>query len=253
MTRKLFATALAAILMISMLSMSVCAEPYTEIKIGPGKTTIEATDFDTGEGNYGKAPASGNKDIRPDEEVNTEYGGSGFIGNIGWIAAGDWVQYTVIVEQDGTYKIDAWLATDNDNCGGVKVYYDGNEIGTSPDVEKWGWQDYDLYTVGEVDMTAGTHILKVEFLGGLNFPALEISQPGAEPETTTEAPTEAPTTTEAAAEETTTVETATESEAVTESSTTDEGGSNTILFIILGVAVVIVIVVIIVLATRKKK
>lgn len=255
MKKKILATVLAAIVIVSLLAITVCAEPYVETKISStDKTEIEGTDFDTGEGNYKKAKSDGSDEVRAGEEVRTEFGESGYNGNVSYISSGDWVQYTVNVEKDGKYNFKAYIATANDNAKGITMYYDGNEFGKVEALENWGWQIYDWYPVGGVDMTAGEHIIKVQFNAGLNFAAIEVTPEGYEPPT--QAPTEAPTTTVAA--ETTTVaedtKPADESEtaSATESSD-DEEISNVILFVVIGIAAVIIIVIVIVLVTRKKK
>jgi hypothetical protein len=178
---KLLAKTLAAVLIFmlfsTLITLNVSAEPYKEYTIVPdNRTTIVATDFDSGV--YGKAPADGSKDIRPDEDVNTEVGGSEYGGNIGWIAKGDWVQYTVNVAQDGKYRVEAWLASDTDPTGGVKLYYNDVEAGTSENSAREGWQVYNLYFVADVEMTAGTAVLKTEYTGGINIAALEITPLG---------------------------------------------------------------------------
>lgn len=140
---------------------------YKDIKIGGGATTINAVDFDSG--TYFESNASdGSHDIRPDEDIQTEVGGSEFGGNIGWTAAGEWVQYTVNVESAGRYKFEVWLASDADPTGGLALYCDGAAIGTSDGPPKDGWQSYTLMPVGEIDMSAGTHVIKAEWPNGNN-------------------------------------------------------------------------------------
>lgn len=171
---NLLVTALIFMLFSAFMTLNVSAAPYAEYTIVPdNKTIILATDFDSGV--YGKAPADGNKDIRPDEDVNTEFGGSAFGGNIGWIATGDWVQYTVNVAQDGKYRVEVWIASDSDSPGGVKLYYNDVEVGTSENSVKNGWQNYELYFVADVDMTAGECVLKTEYTGGINISGIEIT------------------------------------------------------------------------------
>jgi len=230
-----------------------------ELKINAsGKNVIRAVDFDAGADKYSVA-ASGNHDIRPNEAVNTEPGGSEFGGNIGWITAGDWVQYSVKVQRDGAYKFDAWLASDADPQGGVTVYVDGKEIGTSPNSSKDGWQTYALYPVGEGNITAGDHVIKVEFTGGCNFAALEVTRTGdikdesaaapeaAAPGDGAEAPAPEANDDNAGADATAAAN------ANDSTSTTDDGSGNMILWIGIAAGAVIVIVVIVVLVTKKKK
>jgi len=149
-----------------------------EFKIGAGKTIIEAVGFDSGI-YFESNAADGNHDLRPDEEVQTEVGASEFGGNIGWTAAGEWVQYTVTVETAGTYGFNVWLASDAGTPGNVEVFVDDVLVGASPNSLKRGWQNYDLFPVGVADLTAGTHVIKVVFPdGNMNFSALEINSDG---------------------------------------------------------------------------
>ena len=211
--------------------------------------TIKATDFDAK--TYGKAAADGSKDLRPDEDVNTEFGESEFGSNIGWIAAGDWVQYTVNVQNDGKYTFEGWVASDADPTGAIKVSVGDKEVGTSADCEKNGWQVYALYPVGgEVELTAGEQIIKVEFTGGVNFAALVVT-PVQEAEPETEAP---PVEEEVAEGEDAPSGEEGEAEPTTVAEAKDDGESNNMMiFIIIGAVLLVVIIVIIVVATKKKK
>jgi len=166
-----------------LLTLSGAAAPAwsaPNLKIGGGTTVIKATDFDSGV--YGKAPADGAKDIRPAEDVNTENGAgkAGEVGgNIGWIGAGDWVQYTVNVDAAGTYGFSAWIASDASPTGNVEVYVGDKLVGASEKSLKKGWQEYSLFPVGNIDLAAGSNVIKVVFpSGGLNFCALEVVQGG---------------------------------------------------------------------------
>jgi len=230
--------------------------------IGSSKTVITATDFDPGK--YGKAPADGSKTLRPEEDVNTETGNdeskstySDYKGNIGWIAAGDWVQYTVTVQRDGVYKFDAWLATDSGEPGGVKVYVDDKEIGDSGMPNKNGWQNYALYPAGEGEILAGEHVIKVEFTGGCNFSALEVNRAGDIPKDEpppaaaddNNAGDAAPADDNAAADD----NNAAPANDSASTASDDDGGFDAVPFIIIGVVLVVVVVIIIVLVAKKKK
>ena len=221
-------------------------------KIGAGVTLIAAVDFDAGEANYGKSPADGAKDLRPDEAVNTQFNDTEQGGCIGWIGAGDWVQYTVKAEE-GKYSFSAMLASDATSPGNVAIYLDDKLIGESENSKKAGWQTYDIYKVGEIEITAGTHVIKVEFpIGGLNLNALEITRVG-----DIEKPTEAPTEPPAAAGD---GDNAGDGESPAGGETPspeakDEGGgsSNLVLIIIIGAALALVIVAALIVLTKKKK
>ena len=223
-------------------------------KVGDDKTVIKAIDFDAGADNYNKNPNGDSKTMRPDEDVNTEVGESEFGGNIGWINAGEWVQYTVRFDNDGKYSFAAWLASEADAPGGVKVYCDDIEVGTSENAAKTKWQDYALYTAGEAEITAGSHVIKVEFTGGCNYSALEVVKTGDIEKTDAEPP--------AAVEENNANDgEANENENAAgddnannngDKKDDDKEGGNILIPIAIG-AVLVVIVIILVLATRKKK
>ncbi|MCL2814653.1 MAG: carbohydrate-binding protein [Oscillospiraceae bacterium] len=218
-----------------------------------GTNRIGAVDFDPGVNGF-SFDEGGASAVRPDEKVNTEFGNetsgatySGYTGNIGWISAGDWVQYTVSVAREGMYNFETWLASDADPTGGIKVYVGENEIGTSPDSAKDGWQSYAKYPVGEAAMAAGDYVIKVEFTGGCNFAALEITRTGnipeeAPPATEAEAPAKGDETDAAATGE------GDSNTAVDE----EESGSNLVLIIIIAAAIVVVVVVIVVIMVAGK-
>jgi len=228
-----------------------------------GTSTIEATDFDAGAANYGVATQAGSShDVRPDEAVATQWCGDTYIGrdgvdgtkigNIGWISAGDWVQYTVNVAADGDYDVSTWISSGADPAGSVTVSYDGKAIGTGASTNS-GWQTYDDVKVGTVSMTKGSHVIRVDFPdGNINLQALEFAK--AVP-ATTEAPatTAAPATTVAAAANDANATTAAgDTTAAATTAVADNGSSNVAIIIIIIVVVIIVIVVIIILVTRKK-
>ena len=153
---------------------------------GSGKSVIEADCFDGGEENYhDNNPEEGAHDSRPDEHPQTQQTG-GYIGRddidvennycIGWISAGEWIQYTVTVEEDGLYKFSAWIASDAGTPDGVELYYNDVLIGYSGAPAKNGWQNYSEYKVGNIDMAAGIHVIRVEFKGGMNLDAIIVER-----------------------------------------------------------------------------
>ena len=180
MLRRMFASTLAFVLIVSVLVMTVTAAPFKEIKVGEGETVIEAVWFDGGFENY-ESDGSGNKDIRPDEEVatydytiNDDYAGGRETDTpscIGWIAAGEWVQYTIQVEVAGKYQVEVWGAAGGG--GDFDAFYNGNKIGSAYIEDFGGWHDYVKYPVGTVDMTVGTHVIRTEYPdGGINVESM---------------------------------------------------------------------------------
>jgi len=182
MVKKIFAGTLAVVIIVSMLSLAVTAAPFKEIRIGEGETVIEAVWFDSGEENY-ESNGDGNTDIREDEfvatydyTINGDYAGGRETDTpscIGWIGAGDWVQYTVEVDVAGKYQVAVWLAVDG-ATGETAVSYNGTEIGSTL-CDAIGWHDYVLYPIGTVDMVEGTGVIRVDFLDGVNIESLVVT------------------------------------------------------------------------------
>lgn len=177
MLKKKLLTSIALVIALTMVFAStVTAAPYKDIKIGDGVTTILCTDFDSG--TYGWPNGEGgNHDIRADEEVNTEVGESEFGSNVGWTDKGTWLQWTVNVESDGKYKFDMWIASDNGSNEGIAMFYNDAKIGEVAFVEQEGWQVYSLYSFGEIEMKAGTQVIKAEWpaVGGINMSAIVVT------------------------------------------------------------------------------
>jgi uncharacterized protein involved in high-affinity Fe2+ transport len=209
MLKNILKLLLSAALIVSVMSVAVSAAPFKEHKIGEGETVIAAVDFDTVD--YSESnPDGGNHDIRFEEEIqtydytiNNDYAGGRETDTpscIGWVAADEWVQYTVDVVTAGKYQVATWLATDQ-NEGDFNVYADGSLIGAAV-CESIGWHTYVSYNIGTVDLTTGTHVIKAEWTaGGPNFESLvftlieaapviveEVEAPAAVPEAAVEAP-----------------------------------------------------------------
>jgi hypothetical protein len=164
-----------------LLPLSVFAQPYRPHTIGPGFNLIQAVHFDY---NYYNevAPDDGSREIRPTTQIQTQVGGSGLIGNIGWTQPGEWVQYTVNVLQEGTYRFEVFLASGAGEAGNVRLTLGGNVIGESESEDNRDWQQYAWHEVGVADLTAGENqILQVYFLNGAtNFAAIRVTLDGYE-------------------------------------------------------------------------
>ncbi len=106
--------------------------------------------FDTDAGNNGNA-------IRNDD-VDVEFGSSN--GNVGWIFDGEWLKYTVVVETDGLYTVNASVASINSGTS-FNLMLDEQELTGAIDVPNTGnWQIYQTVSVSDLNLTAGTHELR---------------------------------------------------------------------------------------------
>jgi hypothetical protein len=258
--KKFLTAGLILILLIAPMIIPASAVPFIDggIRISGERSYIEAVHFDGGEGNFLDFSGSGAYHLRPEFEAGnsgpqTEFGDSGFEGNIGWTESGEWVQYTVQVEQDGRYKFEAYLASGaSGGAGNIELSYNDTVIGSTNSADTWGWQDYDWYTAGEADMAAGTHVIKAEFLDGrTNLAAIRVTR--IEEIEEREAPAEIPADYESMDSENTEPETEI-TEAPEPGVLNDESliFENLILWIIIAAAAVIFILAIVVLAAKKK-
>jgi len=110
---------------------------------------------DTTSGNSGGQYRTDNVDI----EIASDTGG-GF--NVGWIAAGEWLNFDVNVAATGIYDITARVAS---NVAGTKTLHieiDGSDVtGPMSFTDSSGWQSWLDVTVTGVSLTAGNHVLRI--------------------------------------------------------------------------------------------
>jgi hypothetical protein len=127
---------------------------------------VEAENFDEGgasvayrdttPGNKGGAYRQTDVDIE-----NTADVGGGY--DVGWIRAGEWLQYTVNVTATGSYDVMLRLASTGAG-GALHVEVDGvNLTGTIGVPNTGGWQAWTTVTVRQVPLTAGTRKLRLVF------------------------------------------------------------------------------------------
>lgn len=139
-----------------------------------GSTTLQAEDYiaasDTTSGNQGGAYRQDNVDI----EATTDTGG-GF--NVGWIATGEWLAYSIVLPTTGSYEVSYRVASLNgggtlqlEKQGGVLVYGSVNIPSTG------GWQKW-ITIKHIVTLTAGSQNIALAFKsGGFNINSLQIEK-----------------------------------------------------------------------------
>ncbi len=128
--------------------------------------TIQAENFDTGgngiaysdmsSGNEGGAYRSTDVDL----ESTTDTGG-GY--DVGWIAAGEWLKYTVNVTAAGTYNIEARVAASG--AGGTfHIEVNGTNVtGAMTIPNTGGWQTWTTVTKSNVTLAAGSQVWRLVF------------------------------------------------------------------------------------------
>ncbi|NRB60973.1 MAG: carbohydrate-binding protein [Winogradskyella sp.] len=107
---------------------------------------------------------------------------------VGWIASGEWLEYTVDVQTTGCYNLDIRYASGNNNGGGP-IYLEIDGVKVSLDVifsSTGNWNSWNTKSTSNVDLTAGTHILRLVATDGeinlgrmtFSYNALECTDPG---------------------------------------------------------------------------
>lgn len=160
-----------------------CNIPQTPFKEHTIPGVIEAEDFDNGcpgEAYFDTTPFNQGGEYR-DTHVDIEKCGDidgGY--NVGWIAPGEWLEYTVQVAYTDTFLFDFRIASSSDNN---KLHLQVNGEPATPVIELpntgEGLQTYRSYTE-RVFLEAGTQVLRVCFdngTGGFNFNKMTVSSP----------------------------------------------------------------------------
>ncbi len=105
-------------------------------------------------GNCGSGPV--------DAELTTDPNGGAC--NVGWTYANEWLEYDVSSSQARVVNLTARLASAYANTT-VRVKLDGATLGTLT-APSAGWQAFADRTIPNVNLGAGNHVLRVEFVSG---------------------------------------------------------------------------------------
>lgn len=166
--------------------------PITRIDI-PG--ILQAEDYhrfaDTAVGNEGGEHRSDDVDIEATSDVNGGY-------NVGWTAAGEWLEFDVRVVSSADYEADIRVAS-VPGGGMLTIELDGQSIGSDLSiVATGGWQSWSTQKLNLGNMAAGNHRLRVQIQNGgfnLNWIDIKEASTGGSPTptpTVTPTPTPAP-------------------------------------------------------------
>ncbi len=139
--------------------------------------TIEAGLYDKYEGGLGQgityndATAYNEGNFRKDEHVDaSQEGAEG--ATVGWIDAGEWMEYTVQVTEPGIYSVAIRYASGAANGGGpFHLQLDGRKVGADITVASTGdWGAWATKNVTGLELTSGEHVLRVQVTqGGFNL------------------------------------------------------------------------------------
>ncbi|MHC4796125.1 MAG: carbohydrate-binding protein, partial [Planctomycetota bacterium] len=128
---------------------------------------IQAEDYDLGPegyayhdtipGNEGGAYRNDDVDVE-----NTLDVGGGY--NLGWIATGEWIEYTVNIPLHGLYDINLRVAANPDYCNSIDFHMemDGVDVtGPHSFTPTTSWQDWKTVTISNVELNAGQQVLRL--------------------------------------------------------------------------------------------
>jgi M6 family metalloprotease-like protein len=127
---------------------------------------------DTSKGNTGSLFRTDDVDIG----VCTDAGG-GY--NLAWVEAGEWLNYDVLVAQNGNYTLTARMASGTVGTKTMTAAFDGTTVATFNLDDSSGWQSWKDVTIANINLTAGLHRLRLNMLtGGMNINYLNgVAQP----------------------------------------------------------------------------
>jgi hypothetical protein len=167
-------------------SFGMISRPYLEHRI-PGSIHAVHYDFGNqgvaygdqdpwtvsgspGSGNAGGAYRNDGVDIEPSGDPQ------GFVYNVGWIEALEWLQYTVTVEKAGAYDVEFRVASAG--AGGRFVAsLDGENLGAVTVPGTGGWQNWQSVWLRGVQLPAGEHVLTLTVrTGGFNLNTMRFTE-----------------------------------------------------------------------------
>ncbi|MDA3890132.1 MAG: cellulase family glycosylhydrolase [Salinivirgaceae bacterium] len=142
--------------------------------------TIKSVNYDMGGEGIAYHDANvGNKGPGPrqDENVDTEYKITA--GNVGWIASGEWLEYTVNVGETGAYNFEVLVASTGNN-GAYHIEFNGvDKTGIQNVDATGGWATFVPQTIENVQLSVGEQVMRIYMDGGsFNIGTLTITPSG---------------------------------------------------------------------------
>ena len=152
-----------------------------------GTLTLDASDYDEGGQGvaYNDSPGlqGGSNGGRTGSDVEQTSAG-----DIGWITPGDWLEYTVTIDQSGLYDLDLLLATrGGGRSAKVEVFLPGTEApyassGSIANPSTGGYTTFQPRGVDGLALQAGEQVIRVTFEGGAqDFRSLTLERQEAAP------------------------------------------------------------------------
>ena len=140
---------------------------------------IEAEDYDIGgEGVAYHDTSIGNKggEYRSDDvDIKANTYDAGY--TVGWGDAGEWLEQTIDVQTTGDYQISAFAGTNDTTNPSFTVSIDGVPFASVPAPNTGSWDVKQYVLVGTTNLSAGTHLLRVEVdRGFVDFDHFEFAE-----------------------------------------------------------------------------
>ncbi|OON67165.1 glycosyl hydrolase [Hymenobacter sp. CRA2] len=147
----------------------------------PGGSGQDIAYSDVSEGNQATYEPAPTQAFRPDQGVDAVLDPAEGA-TVGWVDAGEWLEYTVNVAQAGTHTLNLRYAAGNAGGGGpFFLSVDGTRV--SPDqtvTTTSNWGTWATKTITGLSLPAGEHVLRLTFTqGGLNVGRLAFTYTGA--------------------------------------------------------------------------
>jgi aryl-phospho-beta-D-glucosidase BglC (GH1 family) len=143
----------------------------------PGKIEAENYDtngvgvsfFDTTTGNSGNIYRNDDVDIEACSDTDGGY-------NVGYIASGEWLNYTINVQTAAVYQIAFRVASAN-GPGNIQVFLNGLPMCAVATPLTGGWQTWQSVTISNLVLPAGPQMLRLIFaVGGQNLNYLQVTK-----------------------------------------------------------------------------
>ena len=125
-----------------------------------------SSDESQNNGNNGWSLRNDGVDIQPEDNNPSGH-------TVGFIATGEWLEYTVEITESAEYTVSARVASNN-SSGAFRIRIDGRIVGNDVQVSSTGgFQSYQDIFVARENLDAGTVTLRIEMLaGGFNISQL---------------------------------------------------------------------------------
>ena len=145
-------------------TLSTYQTPYSGTAVAlPG--LVQAEEYDNGgegvafnDSDAGSYNCGGRSDDVDLEQSSNDDGTC----NVGWITAGEWLEYTVNIAQSGNYTIETRVASGSGGGTYEISFSDGGSTGDVNFAGTGGWQNWNTVTTTGVALNAGQQIMRID-------------------------------------------------------------------------------------------